>query len=73
MFDRQHGWQHSPRDGAADTREAEPELARVAAALRVWHAAAATAATATTATATATATAAATAVAKIEETATVAA
>ena len=39
-WDRQHGWLHSPEERAADRREAEQELARVVAALRVWHAAA---------------------------------
>ena len=39
-WDRQHGWLHSPGERAADTKEAERELARVVAALRVWHAAA---------------------------------
>ena len=43
-WDRQHGWLHSPEERAAETKEAERELARVVAALRVWHAAAAAAA-----------------------------
>ena len=44
-FDGQHhdGWLHSPEERAADRREAEQELARVVAALRVWHAATAAA------------------------------
>ena len=45
-WDRQHGWLHSPEERAADRREAEQELARVVAALRVWHAAATEAAVA---------------------------
>ena len=40
-WDRQHEWLHSPEERAADRRDAEQELARVVAALRVWHAAAA--------------------------------
>ena len=44
QWDRQHGWLHSPEGRAADRREAEQELARVVAALRVWHAATAAAA-----------------------------
>ena len=47
-WDRQHGWLHSPKERATDTREAEQELAKVVAALRTWHAAAATATTTTT-------------------------
>jgi hypothetical protein len=43
-WDRQHGWLHSPEERAAETKEAERELARVVAALRVWQAAAAAAA-----------------------------
>ena len=43
-WDRQHGWLHSPAERAADRSEAEQELAKVVAALRVWHAAAAAAA-----------------------------
>ena len=42
-WDRQHGWLHSPAERAADRSEAEQELAKVVAALRVWHAAAAAA------------------------------
>ena len=41
-WDRQHGWLHSP-ERAADRSEAEQELAKVVAALRAWHAAAAAA------------------------------
>ena len=44
-WDRQHGWLHSPEERAADRREAGRELARVVAALRLWHAAATAAAT----------------------------
>ena len=39
-WDGQHGWLHSPEERAADRSEAEQELARVMATLRVWHAAA---------------------------------
>ena len=35
-WDKQHGWLHSPEHKAADRREAEQELAKVVAALRVY-------------------------------------
>ena len=34
-WDRQHGWLHSPKQRAVDRGEAEQELAKVVAALRV--------------------------------------
>ena len=52
-WERQHEWLHSPEERAAVRREAEQELARVVAALRVWHEAAAAATAVTTAAATA--------------------
>ena len=66
-WDRQHEWLHSPEERAADRRDAEQELARVVAALRVWHAAAIAAATSSSSAAAAPATTAAAATTEAEE------
>ena len=47
MIDSMGGSTHQERLMAADTREAEREVARVVAALRMWHAAASAAAATT--------------------------